>query len=210
MDAEKSCNAATPKKKSRLAWGILIALDAGLLCFFAFLLYSAAQARLKSGPVYLEKPSVTAGLPPAPPEQPPQPAMEQSTETLTAAPAVQQSTAPAIPEIAAEPQLIQSTGAVAQEPPAASTKQPTAKTVVAAKSFRVKLRYRDSKAKAVAVRGSFSADPVRMSRKGAEWAAELFLKTGIYRYVLEVDGKQLQDPLQPLRLNGKSLLVVKN
>ena len=197
-------------------WGIFIALDAVLLCFFTFLLYSAAQARMKITPALLEKPATTAGLPPAQPPQPEQEAVMQSTATAQQ-PQIQQSTFSAIPEVSAEPQLLAATETVTTASPAQTVAQaappkPAGKITPAQqqqKAVKVLLYYRDAKAKTVAVSGSFAAKPIKLAKKGARWETGIFLKAGTYQYEFLVDTKTVQDPLQPLRQNGKALLIVR-
>ncbi len=216
MQPDKNQNETSGKKASRLVWGICIALDAVLLCFFTFLLYSAAQARMKTTPALLEKPATTAGLPPAQLQQPEQEAVQQSTETAQQ-PQVQQSTFSAIPEVSAEPQLPTSTETVTTAAPGQTVAQAVlpkpAKEITPAqqqqKAVKVLLYYRDAKAKTVTVSGSFATKPIKLAKKGARWETGIFLQAGTYQYEFLVDAKTVQDPLQPLRQNGKALLIVR-
>jgi|GEM_PF-6977187 len=187
----------------RLVWGALIAADIAVAAMFAIMLHNAVRAQpappvstraIAPSPAataqdFAAQPAIDAQIDAQPPRQSDTP--ESSFAEVYA------STQTEIQQTAQQPQ--------AEPPPAKNAAKPRQKT-----AFRVKIYYYNSQARSVAALGTFSSwKPAALKRRDGRWEAELFLREGSYLYLLKVDGEKMPDPLQPLRREGKSVLVVK-
>jgi len=116
--------------------------------------------------------------------------------------------------------------AQAEEPEAGETKaaQPAEKAPIAkpaaetpsqpigaekAHAIKTSFEYKDAKAKAVGIAGSFTSwKNVKMTRKNGVWKTEIFILPGTYPYHFTVDGKKKLDPGKPKAPTGDSLVDV--
>lgn len=77
------------------------------------------------------------------------------------------------------------------------------------KAVKTTFEYKDAKAKAVRVAGSFSAwKDVKMTKKNGVWKTDIYILPGTYPYHFNVDGKKKLDPGKPAAPTGDSLVSV--
>ena len=123
-----------------------------------------------------------------------------SGETLEVKPAP----VPPSPEPAAEESAEGApAGAAAAEAGKAQTEPEKVKAVKTA------FEYKDPKAQAVFMTGSFTSwKDVRMTKKDGLWRTEVYILPGTYPYHFVADGVKRTDPGKPAAPTGDSLLIV--
>ena len=77
------------------------------------------------------------------------------------------------------------------------------------KALKTPFEYKDAKAKAVFIAGSFTSwKDVRMAKKDGAWKAEIYILPGTYPYHFVVDGNKKTAPGRPMAPTGDSLITV--
>lgn len=77
------------------------------------------------------------------------------------------------------------------------------------KALKTSFEYKDAKAKAVFIAGSFTSwKDVRMAKKDGAWRTEIYILPGTYPYHFVVDGNKRTAPGKPAAPTGDSLITV--
>lgn len=78
------------------------------------------------------------------------------------------------------------------------------------RAVKTSFEYKDAKAKAVSIAGSFTSwRDVRMKKKDGVWKTDVYILPGTYPYHFTVDGKKKKDPGKPVApATGDSLVMV--
>jgi len=97
--------------------------------------------------------------------------------------------------------------APAKSAPAEPEKKPTEPEK--SRAVKTHFEYKDAKAKAVSIAGTFSSwKDLRMTKKDGAWTTEVHILPGTYPYHFTVDGKKKTDSGKPTAPTGDSLITV--
>jgi uncharacterized membrane protein YgdD (TMEM256/DUF423 family) len=111
-----------------------------------------------------------------------------------------------VPPLADEPEAAQESAAADSAPAAGEKKQAEPEK---ARAVKTHFEYKDAKAKAVFIAGSFSSwKDIRMTKKDGAWKTEIHILPGTYPYHFTVDGVKKTAPGKPAAPTGDSLITV--
>lgn len=99
--------------------------------------------------------------------------------------------------------------AVEEAKPAKGTAAPAKGDSDKTKAVKTAFEYKDAKAKAVLIAGSFTSwKEKKMTKKDGVWKTDVYILPGTYPYHFTADGKKKLDPGKPKAPTGDSLISV--
>ncbi len=197
----------TKQERSGNFRAVMMMLNLLLFLFFTWLLYNRLSMHFGVSSVGIipqaQPVAITRPVMPKPTTLPSALEVPKSTLTLPSPEGRGTREAGGEGEATEAKEATKATTVKSSSPPAPQAQAPRQKT------RRIDFEYSNPEAKSVSIDGSFlNWKPRPMKRNGNSWRINLYIFPGKYRYHFVVDGEKTLDPLQPLKRNGESYLIV--